>query len=179
MADVVAKATEPALAAIKLAWWGERLGEIDQGKVPAEPRLKAAAAHLLPRGITGEELAAIAPGWATLLDEWPDSSLIAERGAAIFRVAAGLLRAPEAGLANAGALYSTVDVARRTRNGGVLSDADEMGGPRFPRAVRPITALAALASRDLHRYARHGFEREATPGRAWTLLRHRLTGRIS
>ena len=43
LGDVVAKATEPALAAIKLAWWRERLEELDSGQAPAEPRLKAAA----------------------------------------------------------------------------------------------------------------------------------------
>src|SRR5688572_13876953 len=72
MAGVVAKATEPALGAIKLAWWRERLEELDQGRIPAEPRLKSAAAELLPRGLTGAELAELEDGWATLLDDKPD-----------------------------------------------------------------------------------------------------------
>src|SRR5687768_14624161 len=58
MGDVVARATQPALGAVKLAWWRERLEEIDQGIVPAEPRLRAVAEHLLPRGISGTEIAA-------------------------------------------------------------------------------------------------------------------------
>ena len=179
MADVVARATEPTLAAIKLAWWREALERLDREPPPAEPRLQAAASELLPRGITGEELAVITLGWATLLDEWPESARIGERGAAIFRIGAGLLRTAEAGLTEAGALFAQVDVARRTRNGSHLSFADELGGLRFPRTVRPMTSLAALAARDLRRFRRHGFEREATPGRAFALLRHRLTGRIS
>src|SRR5215210_353370 len=69
MGAVVARATEPALAAIKLAWWREQLEELDQGKVPAEPRLRAAAAELVRRGIKGAELTALEAGWATLLDE--------------------------------------------------------------------------------------------------------------
>ena len=60
MGDVVARSTEPALGAIKLAWWRERLEELDHGKVPAEPRLQAAAAELLPREIR----AAISNGFA-------------------------------------------------------------------------------------------------------------------
>ena len=57
MADVVAKATEPTLAAIKLAWWRERLEDLDDGKVPAEPRLREAAVVLIPLGICGGDLA--------------------------------------------------------------------------------------------------------------------------
>ena len=56
MADVVARATQPALGAVKLVWWRERLEDLDQGKVPAEPRLAAAAQDLLLRGITGAHL---------------------------------------------------------------------------------------------------------------------------
>jgi len=47
----------------------------------------------------------------------------------------------------------------------------------FAAPLRPITALAALAARDTNRGG-PPFEPPATPGRAWTLLRHRLTGRI-
>ena len=47
---------------------------------------------------------------------------------------------------------------------------------RFPRRLRPLTALARLAVRDLARG--EPFEPEATPGRALALLSHRLTGAI-
>src|SRR5215211_4208004 len=72
MGDVVAKATEPALAAIKLAWWRERLQELDTGKVPAEPRLQAAADELLTRDVAGSELAKLEEGWAELLTQHPN-----------------------------------------------------------------------------------------------------------
>ena len=67
MAEVVARSTEPTLAAIKLAWWRERLEELDRGKVPAEPRLQAAFHNLLPKGIRGADLAELETGWAGLL----------------------------------------------------------------------------------------------------------------
>lgn len=178
MADVVARATEPALGRIKLAWWREALQRLDVSPPPPEPRLQAVANELLQAGISGEELGEIEPGWATLFDEWPEQALIAERGAVLFRLAARLLRIPDAGLADAGALYAVVDVARRTSNSGWLTAADELGGLRFPSGARPITTLAALASRDLKRFLRRGWEPEATPGRSWTLMRHRMTGRI-
>jgi phytoene synthase len=92
MADVVAYSTQPALGAIKLAWWRDRLQELDAGRVPAEPRLKAAAKELLPRGVSGIGLARLEEGWAALLDESPDISRARERGAILFGLAATLLK---------------------------------------------------------------------------------------
>lgn len=178
MGDVVVRATEPTLAAIKLAWWRESLERLDHEPPPAEPRLRAAAEQLLPRGITGKELAALEPGWTTLLDERPSGELIAARGGTLFQSGARLLRISASGLGEAGALFATVDVARRSRKIGGLGAADELRGLSFPWRARPLTALAALASRDMHRTARVGWEPEATPGRAWALIRHRLTGRM-
>src|SRR5687767_483499 len=79
MAMVVARATEPALAAIKLAWWRESLEQLDTGPPPAEPRLQAAARELLARGIAGRELAALEAGWATLLNESPQIAMVEVR----------------------------------------------------------------------------------------------------
>ena len=42
-ADVAATTSDPRLGAIRLAWWRERLEELDHGIVPAEPRLQAVA----------------------------------------------------------------------------------------------------------------------------------------
>jgi phytoene synthase len=178
LAGVVITATQPALAAIKLAWWRERLVELDQGAVPAEPRLQAAAATLLPRGISGADLAALHDGWATLLHEEPDVELIGERGARLFVLGARLLGVHDPRLDSAGKLFAQEEEARG-RPGTMHRPMDELNalaGYRFPKALRPLTALAALAARD----ARQGAEREpeATPGRSWTLLRHRLTGLI-
>ena len=91
MADVVARATQPALGAVKLAWWRERLEELDQGKVPAEPRLAAAESELLSKGISGSELAQLEAGWATLFDQTPDPKLVAERGSVLFDMGGRLL----------------------------------------------------------------------------------------
>jgi len=177
MADVVARSTQPALGAIKLAWWRERLEELDQGIIPAEPRLREAARELLPRGITGADLGVLEDGWATLLGEVPDSKRIAERGACLFKLAARLLKVEfSRDLEAAGRLYARVDAARRglsTIEAGAVVLSREIS----PRAARPLTALAALAARDLHRGG-PPFEAQATPGRAWSLLRHRLTGRF-
>jgi phytoene synthase len=179
MGDVVARATQPALAAVKLAWWRDRLEELDTGPPPAEPRLRAAADYLLPASVTGAELATLEDGWAALLGEEVDAARVAERGIQLFRLAARLLGADDARIGEAGALYALVSVGRR----GVPELLDKAGTyapvlvrQRFPRPLRPLTGLARLAVRDLKRGA--PFEIEGSPPRLAAMLRHRLTGRI-
>ena len=171
MGDVVARASQPALAAVKLAWWRERLEELDHGKVPAEPRLQSAARELLPRGLSGADLAALEQGWAALLDERPDAEQALQRGVTLFALASRLLGAEAPSLESAGRLFAAGDLRRRAVAVPGAHVVTKL--PPFPKALRPLTSLAALARRDLARV-----EPEGTPGRAWTLLRHRLTGRV-
>src|SRR4051794_19686278 len=176
MGDVVARSSEPTLAAIKLAWWRERLEELDQERVPAEPRLRAAATELLPRGISGTELAALESGWAALLEQEPDPNLALGGGETLFRLAARLFTPnPPAMVETAGGIYSAGHLVRLglAPNGSFVTPETS----RIPRMFRPLTGLAALAARDLRRESTL-FEAEATPARAWALLRHRLTGRL-
>ena len=175
MADVVVRSTQPTLAAIKLAWWRERLEELDQGKVPAEPRLQDAARELLPQGIAGASVAQLEDGWTALLEEVPDVRRLLDRGAVLFRLGARLLGAEidDRTIGLAGTLYAAADIRRRGLGEFQLP---ETGDLKVPRSARPLTSLAALARRDLRRGP--PFEPEATPGRAWTLLRHRLRGRL-
>lgn len=178
MADVVARSTEPTLGAIKLAWWRERLQELDRGIVPAEPRLQAAAAELLTRGVTGSVLAELADGWLTFLEEEPDIERAGERGARLFEMAARLLRGSDERLDPAGRLFAYEQATRRGRREPYypMEEMHMLARHRFPARLRPLTALACLAARDVRRSPRG--EPEATPGRALALLRHRLTGRI-
>ena len=177
MADVVAQSTQPALGAIKLAWWRERLEELDRGRVPAEPRLKSAVAHLLPRGVTGADLSKIEGGWAVLLNEAPDLFLAEDRGEALFRIGAQLLGGDHPLIVPAGRMVAGVDFARRGYRA-IEPSRIVMGGVRFPRSLRPLTALAALAARDI-RQGGPPFEAEATPGRAAALLAHRMIGTVA
>ena len=176
MADVVARSTDPALGRIKLAWWRERLEELDDQAPPAEPRLSAVAAELLPVGISGAQVAELEAGWATLLDREIDSGLVAERGAALFRIGGRLLGSEDPTLGDAGALYALASVGRR----GVpqllepaKAKLETLRGHRFERRVRPLTMLARAAARDLVRE-----EPEGSAGRAAAMLAHRWSGRI-
>jgi len=178
MAEVVARSTEPALGAIKLAWWREALERLDDGPSPPEPRLQAVADNLLPRGIMGKKLAALEDGWATLLDEEPDIERVAERGERLFAIAGELIGGSDRLLAVAGRLYACEFVFRRGLfpSHWPMEEMHQLSRYRFPRPLRPLTALAALAARDAKRGP--DIEPEATPWRAAALLAHRVTGKL-
>ena len=178
LADVVTSSTQPALGAIRLAWWREALQRLDQCPPPPEPRLQAAAAELLPRGITGSMLAELEDGWATLLEEDPDIERIGERGARLFALGAKLIGADDERLDPAGRLYAYELVHRRRLRPGYypMEEMHMLAGHRFPRRLRPLTALARLAARDVKKSPL--IEPESTPGRAAALLSHRLFGRV-
>ena len=171
LGDVVSRASEPALAAIKLAWWRERLEELDSGQVPAEPRLQAAAEQLLPRGIIGADLAELEAGWAEMLTARPNPEVALARGERLFNMAARLLGVHSESLWTAGRLYTAGTLQRRSLRVEGAFVINELR--KVPRRLRPLTALAALAKRDMCRS-----EPEATPARAWVILKHRFTGRI-
>lgn len=179
MADVVVRSTEPALGAIKLGWWREQLEALDSHSPPAEPRLRAVASALLGRGITGTQLADLVPGWATLLDARPDPVLIGLRGVTLFEAAATVLGSTDPLLSNAGFVYALMSSARLGYEPSpdlVIPMLTFLQDHRMARKFRPISGLTRLAARDFC----HGrpFEPEATPGRALSLLRHRLTGKL-
>src|SRR5688572_12389374 len=91
LAEVVASSTQPALGAIRLAWWREALARLDASPPPPEPRLQAAASELLARGATGAMLAELEDGWAALLDEEAGVERVGGRGAKLFALSARLL----------------------------------------------------------------------------------------
>ena len=189
MGEVVRTTREPMLGPIRLAWWRERLEELaDTGAAPAEPRLQQVERELLPLGVSGHDVAGLEPGWLRLFDPFPwgieTSEAIWLRGNLLFGLAARVLGSPGEQIQAAGGLWALMDVARHcsdppSRNTLVRQArnfAAKLAGRRFAAPVRPLSALAALAIRDCRRG--EPFEREGTPGRAATVFRHRLTGRL-
>lgn len=174
MAAVVAGASQPALAAIKLAWWREALARLDHDPAPPEPRLRAVAEAVLPLGISGDDVSGIGQGWSALLDAGPDPSAVATGGTILFELEARMLGIDEPLLREAGAL-AFISTAMRRKLGDFSSYRHDLlasfRGRRVSRAARPITLAARLAARDLA-------EAEGTPGRALALIAHRLTGVI-
>nr|WP_314445526.1 hypothetical protein [uncultured Sphingomonas sp.] len=166
LAEVALGAAQPALAAIKLAWWRDQLAALDTQPPPPEPLLLRVVSDLMVSGVTGAECAALAEGWLQVVDEQPDP---APRGAMLFAL---LGRVLGQGPATGGEAFSRADLARRTGEAEWLRKRPLV---QAPRPVRPVTLLDALGARDAARFWPP--EPEATPGRSWTLIRHRLTGR--
>ena len=189
MADVVRTTTEPQLGAIRLAWWRERLEELDHGThAPPEPRLQAVETELLSRGVRGSDLAGLERGWLSLFDPFPwdagTSEAIWFRGRLLFAMAAQMLERTSDAIEEAGGVWALADVARHCSDvesrtmlvGQARIFARPLGGTKFPSVLRPLSMLAVVAMRDIA----HGepFEREGAPGRAAAMLRHRVSGRL-
>jgi phytoene synthase len=178
----VSTTTEPALGAIRLAWWRERLEELDEGAVPAEPRLRAIARQLLGRGIAGAELTKLEDAWLPLLQPFPWGQEIVEglklRGRILFGVGTRLLGGDPRLTETLGELWSLADGARHcsdpeSRQLLKIAARNVLAGAtgKVPRQVRPLTVLAALSAADL------GSESGGL-GRVAAALRHRLLGRL-
>jgi phytoene synthase len=177
----VASTSQPALGAIRMAWWRERLEELDTDAAPAEPRLAAVKGQLLTRGVSGQELSRLEDGWLPLLDPFPWGPGAADglrlRGRVLFGIGARLLGGEPEHAEAAGALWSLVDGANH------CSDAPsrehlcrearvsiEEVPHTLPSEIRPLTILAALAAYDLRPGGRLG--------RVGVALAHRLLGTI-
>lgn len=192
MGAVLRSTDEPMIGRIRLAWWREQLEALTlEAPAPAEPRLVAAQALLLPRGISGKDLAGLEQGWERMLDPFPWSVETSEgiwfRGVLAFGLAARLLGSPSEPLQKMGGLWALTDAARYCSDPATrallleraATIARGLKGMRFASRLRPLSMLGALALRDIARHARGApIEREGTPGRAWTMLKHRLSGRL-
>jgi phytoene synthase len=189
MGDVVRTTKEPMLGPIRLAWWRERLEELDESpQAPAEPRLQSVQRELLPRGVAGRDLAGLESGWLRLFDPFPWTSETSEgiwvRGNLLFGLGARLLGQADERIQAAGGLWALVDAARHCSDAesrGMLLDQARkfgraLGRSRFAKPLRSLSMLTALAIRDSRRGA--PFEPEGTPARALTMLRHRVGGRL-
>jgi phytoene synthase len=179
---VLAGGREAMLSRIRLAWWREALEKLDREKAPAEPVLQALAAHVLPAGVAGAELAGMEEGWAVLLSDYAlseeDLDLYAKRrGGLLFAFAARLLGGEgEAG----GEAWALVDLARHSanapdRDGALAAARARPAPPRLPARLRPLGVLAALARRDAEPERPH-WEPQGAPKRMLRMLAHRLSG---
>jgi len=183
LGQVVATGSDRMISRIRLAWWREALERLDRERPPAEPLLEAASALILPQGVTGAELAGLADGWEVLLEpvalEAKELHAYgAGRGGRLFSIGARLLGGEADGIAEAGARWALADLARRSSRpeeaAAALAAGQRQASVRWPRALRPLGMLAALADRDIGRGAP---EPAGSPARILRMVRHRLTGR--
>lgn len=188
MGAVLAGGREPLISQIKLTWWRDSLEKLDREEAPAEPVLQALALHVLPRGVSGAELAKMEEGWAVLLSQEPLTeaelaSYARQRGALLFRLSAILLgEEVSAEFARAGEGWALMDLARHSNDldakAAIAAARERLAEviSRWPARLRPIGMLFALARRDTEREGDEA-EPHGAPGRMLRMLRHRLTGR--
>ena len=183
--QALAGGREPLISQIKLAWWREALEKLDHAPAPSEPVLQAVAAHVLPAGVTGAELAAMEEGWAVLLSAErlgaaELETYAARRGGLLFRYSAVLLGGGHEAVAGAGEAWALVDLARHSADpedvaAAVAAARVHAARARWPARLRPLGMLAALARRDAQA-GRPRWEAQGAPARMLRMLRHRLTG---
>lgn len=161
LAQLVATTTDAMLGEIRLAWWRERLQELDAGKAPAQPLLAALRDHALPV-LRGAELAELEDRWLALIGSGDVPAAHIDGGGTLFALAARLLGGDEA-------------IARALGRAWVLGEAPVA---RLQAALRPLAGLAALSARDAAR-ARTGLPREdrGSLPRQWILLKAVAFGR--
>jgi phytoene synthase len=117
LADLALGAAQPALAAIKLAWWRDQLASLDTQPPPPEPLLLQVVSDLMVAGVSGADCAALAEGWLGVVDEQPDP---APRGAMLFRLLGRLLGSDDV---PGGEAFSRADLARRSGDPRVAAQA--------------------------------------------------------
>jgi phytoene synthase len=176
--SILATGTQPLISQMRFAWWREALERLDGEPPPAEPVLQGLAAHVLPT-VSGAELAAMEEGWLVLLSGDPlteeDLAHYAERrGGLLFAYGARLLGDAAFPVRQAGEVWALADLARRSRGERIVPPPPE-SQPKWPKKLRPLGMLAALAKRDLERLGRES-KRQGSPARILRMIRHRITG---
>jgi phytoene synthase len=184
LGGVVRRASEPMIAAIRLAWWRESLEKLDAGASASEPLLLSLARNVVPSGITGAGLAELEQGWASLLNVPPDDDALEgyarDRGGRLFRLSAQLLgqELPLHGEA-AGEAWALSELASFARDPDLCARARAMAvtrvqPSRWPPRLRALGMLSILARRDL---SRDQAEVRGAPARVARALWHRISGR--
>ncbi len=161
LAHVVATTTEPMLGEIRLAWWRDRLTELDSAPAPAQPLLQALQQRALPR-LSGADLATLEDRWLGLLDGEivPQSHI--DGGAQLFVLAARLLGG---------------DVREAAMLGQAWMQGVAVPG-RTSVLLRPLRALVALSARDAaRRAAGQPPEQPGSAARQWLMLKVVALGR--
>ncbi|MFA9201688.1 MAG: hypothetical protein ACEQR8_11015 [Cypionkella sp.] len=157
LGEAVARAREPLLGQVRLAWWRERLSDPVGPRTRGEPLLERVQAHWGSRAAT---LVPLVDGWEERLGEPPlELAPIAGfadgrgRALAAFAELAGAGAKGNAAFA-AGKRWALAELAARTARPGERAAAAELARAlalpgRLPRALRGIAVIDGLAARAL------------------------------
>lgn len=158
LGELVAKANEPLLAQLRLAWWRDELGKAPTDRARGDPILDT-----IGETWAGKESALVhlVDGWEQLVGEVPLPSPAIEgfagARAGTFAALARLARQPaaEERAQQAGRIWALADFAARVSNDEErrtalgLAEAKGRRYPSLPRALRPLAVLRGLAHRSL------------------------------
>ncbi len=183
LAASVQAGSDPNVRELRLTWWYEALERLDVAPAPAQPLLASIAAELLPRGASGTALAGMIDGWDVLLNPDPLSEggmlAYAEGRGRLFVLAGAALGVAAPMLVPAGQGWALADLARHS--GATESERaaalargllNQALAQRWPRRLRPLGMIVALAARDLARPS----EQRGAPMRMLRMMRHAMTG---
>ncbi len=135
--------SQPALGAIRLAWWREALERLDTGPAAARTAAAGGGRRAAAARSPGTELAGLEDGWATLLDEEPDIERVGRtRRKAVRHWRPAAWRVRSSWLIVAGRLYAYRSVFRRGPVPAALAD-----GGNAPAPSSPLPAPLAAADR--------------------------------
>lgn len=185
LAALLRTTTEPAIAQIRLAWWRERLAELDMVVTPAMPVLADLATHVVPRGIATDRLVEIVEGWEILveverLDRVALSVFAEKRGAGLFAIGGHLLGGRADRVAGEGWALADLTAHLSVRDEAALARGmaqEKLGaGERWPRETRALGALVTISRMDLA-LALGATPPVGSPRRVARLAWMRLTGR--
>lgn len=160
LAELVAKANEPLLAQLRLAWWRDELGKPAGNRPKGDPVLDG-----LGENWAGEEdaLAALVDGWEALVGDPPlpehAIAAFAEGRSGAFAALARLAGLPDAAAParEAGRAWALADFAAHVTDDAERTVAVRLAGERapearkLPRALRPLAILHGLGRRALAR----------------------------
>ncbi len=185
LAGVVRAAREPAIGAIRMAWWREALAQDDRSKGRGEPLVEAWRAGLADP-VRAAAIDRLIDGWLVLLaEETPDPAALLDfgrgRGGGLFALLAGRggQEQPEA-VEMAGTLWALWDLAGHSADPqlarSAIDQAAALGALVLPagRALKPLRLAAQVALADMRprRVPSGGF----SPRHYAALLRHALLG---
>lgn len=154
-----------------MAWWRERLEDLDRGtEPPAEPHLQAVSATLIPAGISGTELSQLEDCWVALLSPFPWDDLVgdalAERGRILFGIGARLLGREALEGEPYGVVWSLVDGAQHCsdpESRAYLENRARSAVPKLPQRsppdLLPITMFVFRRTYELLHGDRYGWHR--------------------
>lgn len=171
-------ASEPGLAAIRLAWWRNQIESLPDGPIAPDSALVAIGEVLRSHDVKPRDLVHLVNGWETLLDDWPpsDEQVLAyaeRRGEGLFRAVFDVAGAEfSSDSAKAAKFWALVDFANHASDCVVRDRFLELAAPfaghsvTMPSTLRPFAILVRFAEHDLKKRTPPG-----SPRRIWQIWR--------